>query len=139
MRRLDLQPDDRAAPAPLQRAFEEPHQILGLLLDFDVAVADDAEAALPDDLEAGKQQRAEGDDDLFERDEALCAGAPRSGSLTNRSTLLGKRTSALITPPVLEMREFEREREAEIGDERERDARDRPRAASAPGKTCSRK
>ena len=55
--RFDLEPDDRPAAAALQRAFEQPHQILGLFLHFDVAVADDAEAAVPDDLEAGKQQR----------------------------------------------------------------------------------
>ena len=60
--RLDLEPDHRAAAAPLQRALVKPHQILGLFLDLDVAVADDAETALPDHLEAGKQQRAEGDD-----------------------------------------------------------------------------
>ena len=45
--RLDLQPDHRAAPAQLQRAFVEAHQVLGLLLHLDVAVADDAETALP--------------------------------------------------------------------------------------------
>ena len=71
MRGLDLEPDHRAAPAPLQRALEQAHQILGLFLDFDVAVADDAEAALRLDLVAGEQLADEGDDDLLERDEAL--------------------------------------------------------------------
>ena len=41
--RLDLEPDDRAAPAALQRALVKPHEVFGLFLDFDVAVANDAE------------------------------------------------------------------------------------------------
>ena len=44
-RRIELEADHRAAPAPLQRALEEAHQVLGLFLDLDVAVADDAEGA----------------------------------------------------------------------------------------------
>ena len=35
------------AAAALQRALEEAHQVLGLFLDLDVRVADDAEGALP--------------------------------------------------------------------------------------------
>ena len=46
-RRLDLKPDHAAAPALLERGLEQAHQILGLFLDFDIAVADDAEGALP--------------------------------------------------------------------------------------------
>ena len=54
-RRLDLEPDHRAAAAALERGLEQPHQILGLFLDLDVAVADDAERALPLHRVAGKQ------------------------------------------------------------------------------------
>ncbi|MFT3953048.1 MAG: hypothetical protein QM722_01005 [Piscinibacter sp.] len=43
---LDLEADHRAAAAPLERRLEQEHQILGLFLDFDIAVADDAERAL---------------------------------------------------------------------------------------------
>ena len=71
--RFDLQPDDRAAAAPLQRALEKADEVFGLLLDLDVAVADDAETALPDDLVAGKKLADERQDDLLERDEALPA------------------------------------------------------------------
>ncbi len=46
-RRLELEPDDRAAPAALEHRLELAHQILGLFLDLDLGVADDAEGALP--------------------------------------------------------------------------------------------
>ena len=82
--RLDFEPDHRAAAAPLQRALEQTHQILRLFLDLDVAVANDAETALARHLEAGKQQRAERDDDLFQRDEALNA-AQRSRRAASRT------------------------------------------------------
>ena len=36
-RRLDLESDDAAAPALLQRRLEQADQVLGLLLDLDVA------------------------------------------------------------------------------------------------------
>ena len=41
-----------AAPAPLQRRFVEPDEILGLLLDLDLAVAQDPERALAEHPEA---------------------------------------------------------------------------------------
>ncbi len=44
---VDFEADHRAAAAALERALEDAHQILGLFLDLDVRVADDAEAALP--------------------------------------------------------------------------------------------
>ena len=42
---FDLEPDHLAAPALAQRRFELDHQIRGLVVDFDFAVADDAEGA----------------------------------------------------------------------------------------------
>ncbi len=56
-RRFDFEPDHRAAAAALQRRLEQPHEILGLFLDHDVAVADDAKGALPAHLVARKQAR----------------------------------------------------------------------------------
>ena len=46
-RRLDLEADHAAAPALLQRRLEQAHEILGLFLDLEIAVADDPERALP--------------------------------------------------------------------------------------------
>ena len=53
--RLDLEPDDRAAAAALERGLEQAHQILGLFLDLDLGIADDAEGALPFHRIARKQ------------------------------------------------------------------------------------
>ena len=72
-RRLDLEADHRAAAAALERALEEADQVLGLFLDLDVAVADDAEGALPVDLVAGEQAVDEQRHRLFEADEAVLA------------------------------------------------------------------
>ena len=54
-RRVDDEADDRAAAAALERQLEDPHQVLGLFLDLDLAVADDAELTLALKIEAGKQ------------------------------------------------------------------------------------
>ena len=67
---LDLEPDDRAAAPALERALVKPHQVLRLLLDLDVAVADDPERPLAEHLVAGKQEPDEGDDQAVERDVA---------------------------------------------------------------------
>ena len=44
--RVDLEPDHRSAAPALQRGLEQADQILGLFLDFDFGVTDDAEGAL---------------------------------------------------------------------------------------------
>ena len=46
MPRVDREPDHAAAAPALQRALEGPHEILGLFLDLDVAVAHHAEQAM---------------------------------------------------------------------------------------------
>ena len=66
-RGFELQPDDAAATAPLQRAFEPAHQIFGFFGDLDVAVAQHAEASAADDLVAREQPVQELADDLLER------------------------------------------------------------------------
>ena len=42
---VDFEPDDRAAAAPLQRGLEQQHEIFGLFLDLEIAVANDPEEA----------------------------------------------------------------------------------------------
>ena len=49
---VELDADHRTAAAALQRRLEEADQILGLFLDLDIAVADDAERAGALDLVA---------------------------------------------------------------------------------------
>src|SRR5690349_14197552 len=43
---IDLHADYGATTPALERAFKEPHKILGLFFDFDVAIANDPEQAL---------------------------------------------------------------------------------------------
>ena len=53
--RVEFEADHLSAPAALQRGLKQPHQVLGLFLDLDVAVADDAEEALSQDLVTREQ------------------------------------------------------------------------------------
>ena len=53
---LELQPDDPAAPPALDRAAEVADQVLGLLLDLDVAVADDPEGAAAEQFVAREER-----------------------------------------------------------------------------------
>src|SRR5580692_815810 len=43
--RFDVEPDDDAAAAALERGLEYPHEVFGLFEDFHLGVADDAESA----------------------------------------------------------------------------------------------
>ena len=61
-----------AAAAPLEQRLEHAHQILGLLLDLEVAVADDAEAAEPLHHMAGEK--------LVEKAPMICSSADEARS-----------------------------------------------------------
>ena len=65
---LELEPDDAAAPPPLDRGPEVADQVLGFLLDLDVAVADDPERAAAKHLIFGEQIIGLAADQRFERD-----------------------------------------------------------------------
>ena len=67
---LELQPDHPAAAAALDRGAEVADQVLGLLLDLDVAVADDPEGAAAEHLIAGEQITDLAPDQRLERDVA---------------------------------------------------------------------
>ena len=97
---VDLEPDDRAAPPPLQRALEQAHQVFGLFLDFDVAVADDPEAAVAGHLVAGKELADEGEDDLFEQHEAQRPGAAGVRQLDETVDPAGKAHQRVHRPVV---------------------------------------
>ena len=56
---IELDADHLAAAPALQRAFEQAHQVFGLFLHLDIAVADDAESARALDLVAGEQTPGE--------------------------------------------------------------------------------
>ena len=67
---LQLQPDHPAAAPALDRAAEVADQVLGLLLDLDVAVADDPEGAAADQLVVGEQGGDLAPDQGLDRDVA---------------------------------------------------------------------
>ena len=67
---VEFDPDDPPAPSPLDRRAEISHQILGLIVDLDVAVAKDTERAVSDLGEAGEQLIEMGDDRRFDGNEA---------------------------------------------------------------------
>ncbi len=72
--RLDLHAHHRAQTALLQRLLELQNQILGLFLDLDVAVADQAQHALFLDVASGEQVVDEQQQHVLERDVALATG-----------------------------------------------------------------
>ncbi len=88
--------DHRAAAAALQGAFEHAHKVFGLFLDFDIAVPDDAEQALPQHVVAGEQCGRKHPQHVFQRDEAR---ARMPGSRMKRSSCCGMGSSAFMMPP----------------------------------------
>jgi hypothetical protein len=78
---VHFEQDHAPAPPPPDRGAEQAHQILGLFLDFNVAVADDAEGALRAYGEAREQNVAEHFDHRFDRHPlrlvTLCADKAR--------------------------------------------------------------
>ena len=116
---VDLEPDHRAAAAPLERGLEQAHQVFGLFLDFDFGVADDAEGALPLDGIAGKQAADEQRGRLLQGDRAgpLVAAAGQPDEALDLLRHADQRVHRLA---VADAGELQRDREAEIGNERER-------------------
>ena len=118
-RRLDLEADHRAAAAALQRALEEADEILGLFLELDVRIADRPEGALPFHRIAGEEPCGEKRHRLVEADEAIDAALARRQAdeaveALRHAHQRGHALAARLAP------ELERNRQAEIGDERER-------------------
>ncbi len=112
---IDAEPDDMAAPTPLQRRLIEPDEILRLLLDLDLAVAQDAEDTPADNLEAGKEVVEEEAEQLLHRQKTHgCPG--QSDKSADRGWDEQQRLHVLA---IAAADELKREAEAEIGDERE--------------------
>ena len=117
-RRVELEPDDRAAPAALEHGLERAHQVFGFFLDFQVGIPDHAEGALPLDRIARKQLGDEQRGDLLQRDQARGA-VRRRGQADEAVDLLRKADQRVHRFPVAGAHEMERQGEAEIGNERE--------------------
>ena len=114
--RLELQPDHPAAPAALDRGAEVADQVLGFLLDLDVAVAEDAEGAAAQHLVvAGTDNRS----CAGSASRARCSGDSSPGMRMKRGSATGSMISSR-TGWRLPLRELEDQRKAAVGDERER-------------------
>ena len=108
--------DQVAAAAALQRALVEQHEIFGLLVDLDVAVADQAEEAALGHAVAGEQARQEDRDQLFERQEA----DGRARQAHEAVDLRRQRQQRHQRPLVVLALQLEDRREAAVGEEGER-------------------
>src|SRR4029077_19516783 len=113
---LDLEPDHRAPPPPLQRGLEQAHQILGLFLDFEFGVADDPERAPALDGIAGEQAADEKSGGLLQRDQAQPAVTRDTDEAVDLAGHADQRVHRLA---VGYPRQLQCHGEAEIGNERE--------------------
>ncbi len=122
--RLDLQAHQHPAAALLEQRLELAHQILGLFLDLDIAVANDPEGALADEIEAGEQRIHEQDQDRLERDEAFDGPAllihPLCRDLDEALHPCRHGQKRVHDAPIALALELEHQGEAQIGNERER-------------------
>jgi hypothetical protein len=108
----ELQPDHLAAAAALQRRLELAHEVLGLLLDLEVAVAQHPERAHAERRVAGEEPVEEDLEQALQRQEADLAlrpvrqadealdlpGTGSSASSTSPSSSL-RRLIAIAKPP----------------------------------------
>ncbi len=120
-RGLHLHPHDQAQPPALQPRLELAHQVLGLFLDLDVAVADQPEEALALHLAAGKQPVQEEDQEALQREEAAGVLAAPAGRQFPEPVDLGRHRHERVELLVVRQTpQLQRQSEAEVGDEGER-------------------
>ena len=111
----DFQADHLAAPPPLQRRFKLAHQVLGLILDLQVAVAQHAEGAMAQIDIAGKQHPQMQKQQLFQRQKAVLAGL--GGQRHKARNLLRDRQQRLQRAAVAAALQLQRQAKAGVGDE----------------------
>ena len=109
----DLHADHLTPAAAFQRGLEFAHKVLGLVLDLDVAVAQDAEGAMAGVAIAGEERAEMKKQQFLKRKKALAAG---QGDETG--DLLRDRQKRLQPAPVAAF-QFQRKTEAGVGDEGE--------------------
>ena len=132
---LDLEPDRRSAPPPLQRGLEQPDQIFRLFLDFDFGIADDAERALALDGVAGEQPADEQTGGLLQRDQPHRAILGR-GHADEAVDLAGHADQRVHRLAVGDARELQRDGKAEVRNEREGVRRVDCERRQAAGRCC---
>ena len=117
-RRVDFEPDRGSAAAALERTLEHTDEILRFFLDFDVAVAEDAERPLAAHGIAGKQTPDEQADRGLKGDETrrrLLASIRQTDEALDLRRHADQRIHAAAVGVA---RKLQREREAEIRNER---------------------
>ena len=114
---IDRKTDHAAAPAALEGALEGADEVFRLFVDFHLAVAQDAENAVAGQLEGGRKDAVEEQqDELLQQHEAdVVAGQPDEALKLRRHRQ--QRVEVLAAVGIVEL---EGEAEAEIGDEGER-------------------
>ncbi|MGX1214022.1 hypothetical protein AB7M42_004287 [Bradyrhizobium diazoefficiens] len=113
---VDLEPDHRSAAAALQRGLEQADEILGLFLDFELGVAEDAEGALAMQIVAGEQSVDEQGGRLLQRDQPHRALGRQADEAVDLAGHADQRVHLLAVGGA---RELERDGETEARDERE--------------------
>ena len=115
----DLEADHLAPAAALEGGLELPHQVLGLLLHFQVAVAQHLEEGVAGEAVAGEQAVDEELEEFFEGQVSRLALAPVVEA-DEAAHLLGDRQERVQRLVVGETTELEGQREPLVGDEGER-------------------
>src|SRR6202035_5242200 len=117
---LDVEPDHRSTAPTLERGFKQPYQVLGFLENFQLGVADDTERADAFDGVAGKQLVDEQAGRAFDGDQPYLAIAATRWQPHETLDTVGQANERIHRPAVLGAGKLQRDREAEIGDERKR-------------------
>ena len=118
--RLDVETDDDAAAAALERGLEQPHQIFGLFEDFHFGIADDAERADAFHHVTGEQLADEKAGDGFERDQPHLSALAGLRQPHEALDAVGHADQRVHRLAVLGAGQLQGDRESEIGNERER-------------------
>ena len=118
--RFDVEPDHRPAAAALERGLEQPHQIFGLFQDLELGVADDAKRPYPLHGIAGEQLADEQAGHAFDRDQAHFAAVSGLRQAHEPLKAVRQANERIHRLAVLGARQLQGDREAEIGNERER-------------------
>ena len=116
---VELEADHRTAPALLERGLVEAHQVFRFFLDFHFRVADETEGALALDRVAGEQAADEQRGRFLQGDQpdSLVAAA---GEPDEALDLLRHADQRVHRLAVAAAGELQRDREGQIGNERER-------------------
>jgi hypothetical protein len=116
--RADLQAHDLPPAAALERGLEFAHEVLGLFLHLQIAVAQDAEGAGPGQFVAREQRPHVQQQKLLQRQEPRAAIG--RGQAHETVDLAGDRQQRLQRPPVPRAPHLQRQRETFVRDEGKR-------------------